>query len=108
MANFEHNKAREKAPQSVQDRIEEYDKLSKEQKEKIPLLYWILGTGTPAYKMSKKDSHYIEESDVPNQDCANCKYLYWNVSRERYICSQIRGEVVEEAWCHLWAPFESE
>lgn len=102
MANFEYKKARKKAPQSVQQRIEEYDNLSKEDKAKIPLLYWILGTGTPPYKMSKEDSHYIDESTDVSETCGNCKFLYHQPLRNSYICSKIRGNVAVEGWCKFW------
>lgn len=102
MANFEYKKARDKAPASVTERIKQYDQLSDEEKKKTPLLYWVLGTGTPAYKMSKKDSEYSDQSTDPSQICGNCKFLYYNPVRKAYICSQIRGRVKVEGWCRLW------
>lgn len=102
MSNFEYEQARRKAPDSVTDRIEEYDALPEETKKKIPLLYWVLGTGTPAYKMSKEDSEYSDKSTDPSETCGNCKYLYFNPVREKYICSQIRGKVKVPGWCRLW------
>lgn len=67
-----------------------------------PLLYWLLQTGTPAYKMSKEESNYTNEAQDPRYSCATCEFLYTETASGKHICSQIRGEVEPEGWCKLW------
>lgn len=99
--NDDYPKAGSKALPEVQRLI---DKLrAKGLDDDTPLLYALLGSGTPPYKMSKDDSDYMDESDG-EQNCANCEYAYKKVVRDRYICSQIRGGIKPEAWCRLWRP----
>lgn len=70
-------------------------------KTRLPLLYWLLGDGTPPFKMSKKDSLY-GPSRVTNQRCSNCRFAYQKVATGVYICSQITGYIQPPLWCKLW------
>ncbi len=88
----------------VQQAIQRYRQLPAEQRAQVPLLYWLLGDGTPPYKMSKEDSEYTEESEVEEQTCANCQYIYQANGHgdQGFICSQIRGEIAPAGWCNRW------
>jgi hypothetical protein len=94
-----------KAPPEVQAAVERFRLLPESEKEKLPLLYWLLGEGTPPYKMSRIDSKYTVLSPVAGQNCANCIFTYLQPKRNVYICSQIAGTILPEAWCRLWRPF---
>ena len=97
--------AGENAPPEIREVVNE---LKKEDSD-VPLLYRVLGSGTPPYKMSKEESEYTSESDVEGQTCGNCRFAYKKVVSERYICSQIRGDIQPPGWCRLWtAPENSE
>lgn len=65
-----------------------------------PLLYWLLGDGTPPYKMSQEDADYRPEPSG-DERCANCEYFYEEVATGEHICSQIRGAVEPGGWCRL-------
>ena len=65
------------------------------------LLYQLLGSGTPPWKMSKEDSDYKSE---PEGDayCGNCEYTWYSNETGNLICSKVRGEIDWEGWCRLW------
>lgn len=86
------------------------------EKERSPddiLLYWLLGEGTPAFKMEKEDADYKAEPQE-GQRCGNCEFAYSKLYREksirgkypafgpRYICSQVRGPIKKDHWCRFW------
>jgi len=92
----------EKSPPEIKKflrRIVE-EKSEEEIKNQI-LLYKMLGTGTPEYKMSKEASEYTDQASG-HQKCINCEFLYQKVPSGEYICSQIRGKVEPEGWCNQW------
>lgn len=100
---FKYPEAGENAPEPVREAIKMFHKqVPAEQKQDQPLLYYILGDGTPPYKMSQEDSDYVDESDVEGQTCANCEYAYKKVAYDKHICSQIRGDIAPDGWCRLW------
>ena len=66
-----------------------------------PFLYFVLGKGTPDFKMTKYTSDY-GLSKEEDHHCSNCIYSYQNVVRNKFICSQIRGEIEPMKWCRLW------
>jgi len=68
--------------------------------EEDALLYWLLGTGTPDYKMSKEDSEY-QSAPSGGEQCGNCEYLYASNESGNLICSKIRGPVEWSGWCKL-------
>lgn len=81
---------------------------SEEEVKNSILLYELLGSGTPEYKMSQDASEYTDQSSG-EQKCSNCEFLYKKVTREdTYICSQIRGEVEPEGWCNQWKEAEGD
>jgi hypothetical protein len=86
----------------VRQAIEQFRNLPNEAKEDKPLLYWLLGSGTPPYKMSKKDSLYVGKS-YRGQNCGNCRFTFMRWVNKELICSQIQGNIELEHWCKLWA-----
>lgn len=93
--------AGDKAQPEVRQAVERFRRLPMAEREDKPLLYWLLGEGTPAFKMSKADSAY-QESPKNGQKCSNCEFAYKKVVRNQYICSQIAGDILPQAWCRLW------
>jgi len=100
---YRYPEAGKNAHPEVQKLIEEYRALPNAEKSKKPLLYWLLGSGTPPYKMSKDDSEYSDEADTDSQ-CGNCKFIYYGLETKNYICSQISGPIRKEGTCKLWKP----
>ena len=92
--------AGENAHPAVQEIIQEYKALPLGQRER-PLLYHLLGGGTPAYKTSKSEAEYLEEPRA-DQKCGNCQFAYQKVVTGKFICSKIRGKITPEAWCKFW------
>jgi len=91
------------APFGVQQEIAAFREQSAEQRASMPLLYWLLGSGTPDFKQSACDSAY---RDRPNgqQTCVNCRFLFQEVKTKRLVCSQIAPYVSQKGWCRLWQP----
>jgi hypothetical protein len=88
----------------VQQAIDLFHRLTVAQKQERNeiLLYWLLGTGTPEFKHDRTDSRYTGRSAVQGQTCGNCRFAYKAVTEDRYICSQIRGDVKPPGWCRFW------
>lgn len=99
---YSYPDAGEDAQPGVKADIERWRELPIEERENQPLLYWLLGEGTPDYKMSKDDSEYVDESQVEGQTCKNCEFAYHSLSNDTYICSQISGPIMLDGWCKLW------
>ena len=94
----------QKAPPEVQQAIQRWKDLPEQKKLDTPLLYWLLGSGTPPYKMDKGESQYTNNSEVEGQTCQNCEFTYLKISNKKFICSQISGEIKPSGWCKLWKP----
>jgi hypothetical protein len=101
--NEEHDyeAAGSRAQSEVQQAIERFRKLPLAERREQPLLYWLLGEGTPAFKMTKEDSDYHATSK-DKQKCGNCEFAFKKVVGGRFICSQIEGLIEPKAWCRLW------
>ena len=99
--NFKYSNAGKNAPPGVKTSINMFHKLPVDDKKELPLLYYILGSGTPDYKMSKVDSDYTNKS-TGEQNCGNCEFAYKKVKTGKYICSQISGKIELGGWCRLW------
>ncbi len=97
----QYQDAYDKAPKETKKVIEAFQNESKELRDKKPLLYYILGSGTPPYKMSKKESRYVDKASG-KQNCGNCIFTFQNTVNKTYICSQIRGTIKLAGWCKLW------
>ena len=93
--------AGKQAPFEVREAIARWRKFPKKKRDSKPLLYWLLGSGTPPYKMTKKDSNYKGKS-YRGQNCGNCRYTFRRHVNDELICSQIRGNVELNHWCRLW------
>lgn len=72
-----------------------------------PLLYELLGSGTPPFKMPQDAADYTDESPKDEQACQNCEFFYVGADGKG-ICSQVRGEVVGPGWCRLWQSINEE
>ena len=94
----------ENAPKGVRVEIEKWKKLPEKERRNVPLLYYILGSGTPPYKMDPDQADYQEKSEVQGETCGNCEFAYLKVSNKTFICSQISGRITPAAWCRLWKP----
>jgi len=91
----------EDAQPEVKDAVRRFrEEVDTEEKENEPLLYWLLGSGTPPYKMEKADADYDVEP-YEGQKCANCEFYYEGVDGQG-VCSQVRGDIGREHWCRLW------
>ena len=99
---YEYPRAGKNAPEGVRKTIEEFRQLPEEERARRPLLYYLLGDGTPPYKMSKEDSDYSDKTPLESQTCENCEFLYLKPYKNKYICSKIAGEIVPAGWCKLW------
>ncbi len=102
---YDYPDAGRKAPPEVKLAILRFRTIVPESvRQRVPLLYWLLGSGTPPYKMSKQDSLYgpapLSRAD---ESCGNCRFAWQKVvRRDRHICSQINGPIELRLWCKLW------
>ena len=99
---FKYPKAGKDAPPGVKKEVENFNKLPPEEKAKQSMLWWLLGSTTQEYKMSKQDALYAEESKTKGQKCSNCRFAYVHVVTGKRICSAMRGQIKPDAWCRLW------
>lgn len=88
----------------VKKAVQRFRDMDPSERDTNILLYFLLGSGTPPYKMSKEDSQYSDTGGTQEEACANCTFLYQKVVTGEHICSQIRGEVKPGGWCNQWAP----
>lgn len=86
----------------VKKAVERFRKMDPEERDTNILLYWLLGSGTPPYKMSQEDAQYSDNAGTAETACANCEFFYQKVPTGEYICSQIRGKVRPGGWCNQW------
>jgi len=101
---FEYKAVDERAePQpEVKEAVKRFREMDPEERDTNILLYWLLGSGTPPYKMSQEDAKYSDDAGTAETACANCEFFYQKVPTGEYICSQIRGKVRPEGWCNQW------
>ena len=95
------------APEGVQQAIAEFSKLPAEERAEKPLLWWLLGASTPAYKMAPDEAAYVSPSTVTGQTCGNCSHAYKHITSGKLLCDQMRGNIVPEAWCRFWEGAEA-
>jgi hypothetical protein len=102
----EYPDAGKNAQPEVVAAIHRFRTLTEDERAEYPLLYWLLGSGTPPYKMAKADVRYTDASTISNQRCANCRMSYKHVkgAPDDYICSQIDGKIAPPGWCNRWEP----
>ena len=99
---YEYPDAGKDAPEGVQQAIADFHELDEPKKVELPLLYHVLGDGTPAYKMSKEDAQYVDKSEAEGHECENCWFAYQKVVTGKFICSQMAGHIQPGGWCRLW------
>jgi hypothetical protein len=92
------------SPEWIKKAYKEYEKMGQEYMDKTPFLWFVLGDkkGTPPYKMTKKQSKYIDPTPYPNLRCDNCRYYYYQPLRKLGVCSWVRGDVDRDAFCKFW------
>ena len=100
--DLQYIQAYKSAPAETKRAIVKFMQLPEKERQNKPLLYFILGAGTPPYKMDKASSKYVSVSKHPTQDCENCIFAFQNVVKQNFICSQIRGDIEPDGWCKLW------
>ena len=98
---FAYQDAGRDAPELVQQAIDDFHNLPSYIKNKKPLLYWLLGSGTPPYKMAPEDVEYTPMHDTEAM-CHNCEFMYMKMSNGSKICSQILGNVSPSCWSNQW------
>jgi High potential iron-sulfur protein len=100
--NDMYSDAGENAPDEVKAAIQRWRNLSNAERGDKPLLYWLLGSGTPPYKMSPQEAKYTNPSEVEGQMCHNCEFAYLKIANKKFICSQISSHIQPKGWCKLW------
>ena len=99
----EYLTAGQRAQPEVKAAIQRFRLLPADQRNR-PLLYWLLGSGTPPYKMAQGDARYTDNTPVPSQKCSNCPHSFLHHASQTNICDQIRGVIQPGGWCKLWKP----
>lgn len=89
------------AQPEVQYAIERFRQKPDRERAQLPLLYWLIGSSTPPYKMSKPDAKYVDPSPVA-QKCENCRHSWASVKHGFHICALITGRIEGSATCRLW------
>jgi hypothetical protein len=102
MSEFMYPKADQYAQPEIKAAVARFRELPLEEREKLPLLWWLLNDTTQAFKPSKKESLYTDFARTGTQRCDNCSYSYLNIHHRVYICSQIRGCIKMTGWCKYW------
>ncbi len=103
MANDYPQAGQPPAQPEIQQAVRRFRSLPIAEQARIPLLYWLLGSGTPPYKMAPGEAGYVNPS-TGAQTCANCAHAWQNPSTGVLICAMIRDPIVPAAWCRFWAP----
>ena len=73
MIDDQYKEAYEVAPQETKRAIEKFMSLPEKVRSNKPLLYYVLGAGTPPYKMSKRDSKYVDVAKG-RERCTNAEH----------------------------------
>lgn len=100
--NFFYPDAGHNAPPGVRAEIDRFRSLPLKERAKLPLLYWLLGSGTPVVKMAQDDVAYTDKSQVYGQTCGNCRHMYYYLKGSFHICDFVRGKVELPGWCNRW------
>lgn len=90
------------AQPEVRAAVERFRQLPAEQRAQMPLLYWLLGSGTPPYKSTPEDARYVQLSVVQGEQCGNCRHAWQSVPTGNRICAMIQGSIEPQAWCRYW------
>tara|TARA_Y100000310_G_C20543474_1_gene744458 strand:- start:661 stop:1020 length:360 start_codon:yes stop_codon:yes gene_type:complete len=104
---FEYRRSiTDRTPPEVQAAIKRFRSLPLRERVKRPLLYWLLGDGTPPFKLTKPEAAYLRVSPFAHLGhiCGTCLHAYTHTTTGTMICDQMRGVIHNEAWCRLWRP----
>lgn len=101
-ANSMYPQAGANAQPEVQAAIGRFRQLPDMERAQLPLLYWLIGSGTMPYKMSKTDAQYVDPSPSPSHKCENCRHSWASVKHGFHICDLMRGHIRGSAVCALW------
>ena len=103
---YAYPEAGDKAHPLVARAVRVFRKAPKKVKERLPLLWVLLGPkGTQPYKMSKADSTYgPPPPHFQNQRCGNCNLAYRHEVSGVLICAWVRGTINPGLWCRFWIP----
>lgn len=98
----DYSEALKIAPKWIKDAYREFIKQPIDYRLKKPFLYFILGSGTQAYKLDKKSAKYIDSSKYADTKCSLCIFFYPQPVRKIAVCSQVRGNIDRAAVCKLF------
>lgn len=91
------------AQPEIQSAIERFRSMSEAQRsQQPPLLYWLIGSPTQPYKMSKPDAAYGDKSPSLLKTCGNCQHAWQSVKSGFIICALVRGKIKAAGICKLW------
>ena len=93
------------AQKEIKKAIERFNELPDDTRRNTVLLYWLLGSGTPEYKMPQDVAEYTNESKG-EQKCSNCRFIWVDGNDQDLICSQIKDNISRDGWCKLWVKAE--
>jgi hypothetical protein len=105
---YDYPNAGENAQPEVKEAIKRFLELTEEERAKQPLWGWLLGEGTPHFKISAEDSEYTDKSKDKKLTCSNCEWFHIKVANQKGICSKIEPYVKSEGWCNRWAAIKDE
>lgn len=94
--------AGEKAQAEVKKAIARFRKLPESVRGKTSLWGWLLGEGTPDYKIAQPDVKYTDKSQTKGQYCGNCARIYDARSSGSAICDIATGDIKEGGECDRW------
>jgi hypothetical protein len=90
------------AQPEVREALKRWKDLPRDEKITTPLWSWLLGDGTPVYKLPGAAVEYTSKSEFAGRTCGNCRFAYQKVATGKNICSVIRGPIDLAGWCQLW------
>jgi hypothetical protein len=102
MDDFMYPDADKNVQPEVKEAIERFRRLPREERARLPLIWWLLLDTTQVLKPSKHEAQYIDFAKSGTQRCDNCSYSYYNLHHKVYICSQIKGCIKPTGWCMYW------
>lgn len=106
MSDYLYSDVEERAGDDLQpevlEAIEKFRAMPVDERASRPLLFWLLGTGTPPYKEDKDEAMYTDVASNPEHICANCIHAYLQILTNKLICDHLEGEIAYEGWCRWW------
>jgi len=105
---YDYDDAGSNAQPEVKAAMDRFRRLPEDIRAKKPLWSWLLGEGTPRFKVSAEDSEYVDKSPDDHHVCANCEFFYLHIPTHDGICSEIEPRVKAAGWCNRWLPIAEE